>query len=377
MAGLRTAVAVPGAKAPGRVKILDRYLLREFLGYLALGLFGFLAILLVVELFQRIDLFLDQRTSPLLVARYMAYQTPEKIVQILPVAVLLATFLALGQLNKFGELAAMRSAGLSLLRILAPVFATAVLLTAGVFAFNEFVVPPANQARDRTLRQDIERVQGEPITERGNVTYLGEGGRVFLMRLYLIRERRMHEVSLQEFRQGELVRRIDAAEGTWNGSEWVFTSGIVRTFEGGAEQARPFGRMTVTGIAERPEDFAREERSPAQMSWSELRRYVVRLRASGARVSGHLVDLHLKLALPLVNLIVVMIGGSIATRLRSQSAALGFGLSITIAILYYAFVRLGQAFGHTGGLPPYVAAWSGNVLFGVAGAWMLWGAQRR
>jgi len=370
-------VAVRAPARGRRVRILDRYLMREFASYLVLGLFGFVAILLVVEMFQRIDVFLDQHTPPLVVARYMAYQAPEKIVQILPVAVLLATFLALGQLNKFGELAAMRSAGLSLLRILAPIFALAVVLTLGVFAFNEFVVPPANQARDRILRQDIEGVHREEVSERANVTYLGEGGRIFLMRLYLIREQRMHEVSLQEFAGGELKRRIDAAEGSWDGEKWVFTSGIVRTFEDGAEAARSFERMTVTGIRERPEDFAREERSPAEMSWAELRRYVVRLRASGARVAGHLVDLHLKLALPLVNLIVVMIGGAVATRLRSQSAALGFGLSITIAILYYAFVRLGQAFGHNGGLPPYVAAWSGNVVFGLVGAWMLWGAQRR
>ena len=113
------------------------------------------------------------------------------------------------------------------------------------------------------------------------------------------------------------------------------------------------------------------------MSYAQLRRYVVRLRASGARVAGHLVDLHLKLALPLVNIIVVMIGAAVATRLRSQSAALGFGLSIAIAIAYYAFVRLGQAFGHNGVLPPYLASWSGNVLFGAVGAGMLWIAQRR
>ena len=370
-------MAVSKAAQGGGVRILDRYLLREFTSYLTLGLLGFVAILLVVEMFQRIDVFLDQHTSPLLVARYMALQAPEKIVQILPVAVLLATFLALGQLNKFGELAAMRSAGLSLLRILAPIFGVAILLTIGVFAFNEFVVPAANQARDRTLRQDIEKVHREEQIERADVTYLGGSGRIFLMRLYLIREKRMHEVSLQEFRANQLYRRIDAAEGSWDGAHWVFTSGIVRTFDEGAETAKAFDRMRLTGIRERPEDFAREERSPAEMSWAELRRYVVRLRASGARVAGHLVDLHLKLALPLVNLIVVMIGGAVATRLRSQSAALGFGLSITIAIAYYAFVRLGQAFGHNGGLPPYVAAWSGNVVFGLVGASMLWGAQRR
>lgn len=359
------------------MKILDRYLLREFTAYLTLGGCGFVTILLVVEIFQRIDVFLDQHTTPLVVAKYMLFLTPEKIVQILPVALLLATFLALGQLNKFGELSAMRAAGLSLLRILAPVFALAALLTVGIFAFNEGVVPGANRERDRLLQQDIERVQSPQVTERADVTYLGEGGRIYVMRLYLIREQRMHEVSLQEFRHGELFRRLDAAEASWDGKRWVFTSGVVRTFENGKEVARPFERMAVNGLEERPDDFARENRNPAEMSYAELRRYVERLRASGARVAGHLVDLHLKLALPLVNLIVIMIGGSVATRLRSQSVALGFGLSIGIAILYYAFVRMGQAFGHNGALPPYLAAWSGNLLFGGVGLGMLFRAQRR
>jgi len=359
------------------VRILDRYLLREFFSYLVLGVTGFVAILLVVELFQRIDVFLDQHAPPQVVLRYIALQAPQTIVQILPIAMLLATFLALGQLNKFGELAAMRAAGLSLLRILRPIFMLAVLVTVGAFLLNELVVPGANRLRDQVLHEQIERVKTEQPTERSDVTYLGEGGRIYIMRLYLIRERRMHEVSMQEFRNGQLWRRIDADEGSWNGNGWIFSSGVVRTFEGGQEQAKPFDRMTLTGIEERPEDFARESRNPDEMNYAELRRYVERLRASGARVAGHLVDLHLKLALPLVNLIVIMIGASVATRLRSQSTALGFGLSIAIAIAYYAFVRMGQAFGHNGAFPPYLAAWSGNLLFGGVGLVMLWQAQRR
>ena len=359
------------------MKILDRYLLREFSGYLALGVTGFVVILLVVELFQRIDVFLDQHAPPQTVARYLLLQAPQTIVQILPIAMLLATFLALGQLNKFGELAAMRAAGLSLLRILRPIMALSVLVTLGAFLIDELIVPGANRVRDEVLHEQIERVRTEQPTERADVTYLGEGGRIYIMRLYLIKERRMHEVSLQEFHNGALVRRIDADEASWNGSGWTFSSGVVRTFVGGQEQARPFDRMTVGGIRERPEDFARETRNPDEMSYAELRNYVERLRASWARVAGHLVDLHLKLALPLVNLIVIMIGASVATRLRSQSTALGFGLSIAIAIAYYAFVRMGQAFGHNGALPPYLAAWSGNLVFGGAGAVMLWQAQQR
>ena len=187
----------------------------------------------------------------------------------------------------------------------------------------------------------------------------------------------MHEVSLQEFQKGELVRRIDAAEAGWNGNHWVFVSGIERTFENGEEHAQPFDRLEMPGLQERPEDFAKETRQPDEMNWFELRDHVVRLRASGARVANYLVDLHLKLAFPLINLIVVAIGASIATRLRLQSAAIGFGLSVAIAFLYYAFMRTGQALGHQGALPPYLAAWIGDLVFGTVGAFMLWRQQQR
>jgi hypothetical protein len=86
------------------------------------------------------------------------------------------------------------------------------------------------------------------------------------------------------------------------------------------------------------------------------------LRASGARVANYLVDLQVKLAFPLVNLIVILIGAPLATRLRMQSAALGFGLSIAISFCYYALLRTGQALGHSGALNPYVAGWLGDLV---------------
>lgn len=186
----------------------------------------------------------------------------------------------------------------------------------------------------------------------------------------------MHEVSLQEFQAGRLVRRIDAAEATWDGTRWVFASGFLRTFENDAEQAKPFTRLAV-GVCERPDDFAREARNPDEMNVFELRDYIEKLRASGARVANYLVDLHLKLAFPLINFIVVMIGAPVATRMRLQSAALGFGLSIAIAFVFYAFMRAGQAFGHSGVLPPYLAAWMGDLVFGAVGVTMMARAQRQ
>ncbi len=359
------------------MRILDRYVLREFAGYLMLGLAGFITIFVVVDIFEKIDVFLDHRAPALLIARFYLYRAPEVVVQVLPVALLLATFLALGQLNKFGELTAMRATGLSLLRLLRPVFGVALLAVAVAFLLSERVVPSANRERDAIYERQIQGVRRENVSERADVTYLGEGGRIFYMRLYLVKEQRMHEVSVQEFRAGTLTRRIDAAEATWVGGRWVFASGVTRTFEGSREEAKPFERLAVTGLAERPEDFAKESRNPAEMDFGELQAYVAKLRASGARVTNYLVDLHLKLAFPLVNLIVVLIGASLATRLRMQGAALGFGLSVAIAFLYYAILRAGQALGHNGAVPPYLAAWAADLLFGSVGLVMLGSAQRR
>lgn len=359
------------------MRIHDRYLLREFLGYLALALLGFIVIFIVVDILEKMDVFLDHKAPPALVLAYYLNLTPDVIVKVLPVALLLATFLALGQLNKFGELTALRASGISIVRLMAPVFTVAGICVLVSLALGELVVPPATRARNEILQERIQRIQRTSAFERADVTYLGGGGRIWYMRLYLVREHRMHEVSLQEFSKGELVRRIDASEASWDGERWVFLSGFTRTFDAaGHETAEAFQRMGVNGLAERPEDFAKETRSPDEMNVLELRDYVTRLRTSGARVSNYLVDLHLKLAFPVVCLVVVLIGGALATRLRMQSAALGFGLSVAIAFLYYGFIRAGQAFGHSGLLPPTLAAWMGDIVFGSIGLFMMWRAQQ-
>jgi lipopolysaccharide export system permease protein len=359
------------------MRILDRYLLKEFLTYLLLGLLGFIVIFIVVDLIEKMDVFLDHRAPLPLVVRYFVNLTPDVIVKMLPVSLLLATFLALGQLNKFGELTAMRAGGLSLVRIVAPVLAAAGACVLVSLLIGEFVVPAATRARDQIFEQRIQRIQRSTPSERADVTYLGRGGRIWLMGLYLVNERRMHEVSLQEFTGGVLSRRIDAAEATWDGERWQFVSGYVRQFRAGQEVAEKFDRMAVGGLAERPEDFAKPGHRPDEMNWFELKGYVERLRASGARVENYLVDLHLKLAFPLVCVIVVVIGVALSTRLRMQSAALGFGLSVAISFCYYGIMRASQALGHSGALPPYVAAWSADVLFGSVALVMLRQAQRR
>ena len=95
------------------------------------------------------------------------------------------------------------------------------------------------------------------------------------------------------------------------------------------------------------------------------------VRESGRITAEYATERDLKVAFPLVNLMAVLLATPLATRLRRGGVAIGFGLSLVLFFLYIALVRFGQVLGHAGHLPPWTAAWLGNIVFGFAGLVLL------
>jgi lipopolysaccharide export system permease protein len=130
-------------------------------------------------------------------------------------------------------------------------------------------------------------------------------------------------------------------------------------------------------LSEQPEDFQKAPERPDEMGFIRLADYVERLRQSGLRVEKYQVQLDLKLAFPWINFIVVVMGAALAARLRNPNAAIGFGISVFTAFFYYGLMRAGQALGQGGSLPPLVAAWGANAVFGALALGLFISAQRR
>ncbi|HEU4333603.1 MAG TPA: LPS export ABC transporter permease LptG [Candidatus Eisenbacteria bacterium] len=346
------------------MKILDRYVLRETLTALLAGLLFFVAVFIVVDIFEKIDTYLDNRVPAATVASFYLMSIPGIALQVLPMATLLSCLLALGQLGRTNELTAMRTAGFGPGRIAAPLIAMAALLSGAAFVVNEVVLPDLNAERLKLYREEIKKEGTEGTLIRSNLAYLGSGGRTFLIRTYDIAHREMREVVIQEVHENTLVGRIDAATARWERDRWVFRNGYTRRFDAGGETAARFTELTIPGLKEGPADFAEAEEDPKALSYWELEHYIGRLKQSGSRVQRYLVELYLKISFPLTNLIVVVIGVALALRNRRGGLALAFGLSVFISFLYYAAIRTGQALGHNGALPPLLAAWMGNLVFG-------------
>lgn len=358
------------------MKILDRYVLRETLASLVAGLVFFVAVFIVVDVFEKMDTFLDNHVPAGTVALYYAMSVPGIALQVLPMAMLLSSLLALGQLSRGNELTAMRTAGLGPGRIAAPLLGLALLVSGLAFVVNEMVIPDLNARRLRLYRVEIRKENADDVQVRMNLAHLGAGGRTFLIRTYNIAAKEMREVVIQEVRDNALVGRIDAESGMWQGGRWVFHNGYTRRFGKDGETAAQFNELTIPGLKERPEDFAEGEEDPRGLSYWALRNYIDRLHQSGSRVQKYLVELYLKISFPLTNTIVVLIGVAFALRNRRGGLAIAFGLSVFISFVYYALIRTGQALGHNGALHPMLAAWLGNLVFGALGLELFRRARR-
>jgi len=363
------------------VRLIDRYVLREFLLYLLLGVSSFVGIYLIVDLFEKIDTFVDHRAAAHLVFDYYLNNLPVILIQVLPVAMLLAVVLAFGQLRRFNEVSAMQSCGLSPLRITTPLLLVAVLISGGAFLLGEEVVPDAYRQQQETL--DVRIKKKRPADQRGRsgIYYMGRGGRVYVAQHFEPLTPRLVEVSLQQFARSdagqELYRRLDAAEARWRpGGVLEFRDGTLRSFRAGEEKLASFARYADTRTVEQPDEFTRIENDPFNMNRRDLADYIARIRAGGAKVNQYQVDYHLRAAFPASNFIMVLLGSCLSLRILRGGMALGFGVSLFLGFAYYGFLRVGQALGYTGHVPPLLAAWLGNLVFGFFGAVLFWRVNR-
>jgi lipopolysaccharide export system permease protein len=353
-----------------RPRIHDKYLLARFLKIFVYSLLAFVVIYITVNVFEEIDNFIDHDAAFGNIARYYLYSVPFVLTYVVPVSLLLGTVFSMGILARRNELTALLASGVSLTRVAAPIFAVALLSSVVSVFFNDVVVSRANQKKSDIMHHDIEGRQRENPDVKSNFRYLGARGFVYLAETYSHENLALYDVVVQQFDGNTLERRIDAKNAKWSGGHWVFHNGFVRTFEG-EEHVVAFDTLTVPQMKETPDDFIEKEVDEENMTFSELRRYIDRVRNSGGTVQKYLVDLYFKLSFPLAGSIFVLIGVALSSGKRKPSIATGFGLTLAVAFIYYAILRVGQTLGHNGVMPAALAAQLGNIIFLTIGLVML------
>jgi LPS export ABC transporter permease LptG/LPS export ABC transporter permease LptF len=361
-------------------RILDEYVVREFLNMFFLVLAGFLMLMLIFTFFELVGDILRNRIPLTTVGEYLVNLTPNLLYNIAPLAVLIAVLVTFGVLNRNSELTAMKATGISLYRLVVPIVAIAATLAVSLFFFDEYYLPQANRKQD-ALRSII---KGKPpqtfLHPEHNWIFgqqhPGEPGHIFYYEFFDVDHDEFANLSIFEFDPSSfsLSRRIFAARVAWrpaNGT-WNFEHGWVRDMTGAnTEQYREFSSTSFAEIHEEPSYFKKESLQSQEMNFGQLENYIGDLRQSGFDTMRLRVALWQKLAFPLTAIVMAVLAIPFALSMGRRGSLTGIAVAIAVALAYRVVDGLFGAMGNVDYLPAALAAWSPDILFGLTGGYLL------
>jgi lipopolysaccharide export system permease protein len=354
------------------MSILDKYILRQFRNAL---LFLFLAVwtvFLLVDLINQLDKFMDQQASLFSVIKYYLFYSPYIIVLTLPIVVLLATLLSVGQLSRKNEITAMKSVGISLYRILSPILAMGLVISLVIMVVGVAVLPYTDEKKLEVKRVEIEK--GAPYTGGNlyNLLVQDQSGAIFSLKRYNSQKKFGTDVLVQKFRDGHLLERIDAQKMSWTETGWLLERGHYRIFSDSLDLPHPeeyktFDRLLRLDFKIKPEAFTKREKMTEEMSFKELADYIDAKKETKQEVPKELTDLYFKISYPFISLIVVLIAAPLAANPRRSGLAISFALGLFISFAYYILLQILRSLGYSQKLTPFLAAWLANIIFLIVG----------
>lgn len=349
-----------------KVRLLDRYVVREFMRIFAITALGFPLFTIAINLADNIDKYLTRRLPWQDIALAYVFYLPEQVFFITPAAVLFATVFAMGAFSRHSEITAAKASGVSFHRLAAPVFVLAVLASLLTFALGE-LAPLSNERRAVLLGEKELRSQ----SQRFNFVYRADGGRVYAVRTLSVPESAMTDVQIEREGTGpEFPGYFLVAQGArWSEpTGWTLRSGIIRLFlNDSTEIALTFDSLRQRAMTERPLDLLTEPKAPDQMRYAELGHYVRTLERSGSDANKLKVERALKLAIPVTCLIIALFGAPLGLTGTRSGAAYGVAVSLATTIIFLVLVQISKAVGAGGVVPPVLAAWVPNAMFGALG----------
>jgi len=349
---------------------LDRYVFTEFWKILVTTALGFPLLLVIIDLTDNLEKFLGRNLPKQDIALSYLYWIPESMFMVLPAAVLFATVFSIGAFTRHSEITAAKASGISFYRLSLPIFAGALLAAVLDLALAE-VVPITNARRNDLLAED--KFRG--TTMRYNFAFAGEYGRVYKVGQLNTTTKALDQVQIERRGTGiEYPTMVVAAErATWaDGTGWTLQDGEMKLVTDSLpEFAVAFASLRDKRFVERPMDMMAKPRSPQEMRYRELTRFIRALERSGGDANQLRVERALKIAIPVTCIIIALFGAPLATSTQRGGAAYGVGVSLAVTVIFLMLVQLTKAIGSKGLMAPDLAAWVPSVVFALLGIVLL------
>ncbi len=360
------------------MRIIDRHLVKGFTGSFIFSCAFFVLLFVIVDSFNNLNEFLREGVHFGLMVSYYVNLVPVAAAQIVPAGMLVSALYTLSGLNRNHEITALRVSGVSAFQILCPYLLISVVLSIGLFLFNETVVPESavkskiimrgfdlnNKVNDRDKAQSFQ-----------NVTYHSANNRMLYAREYQVSNNTLYDVIILQDNPDYTVKsKLTAKKARFENNRWIFYNVIEYQMnaQGNLIKEPLFSETLPLDLDEKLGDFIVESSDLGLMNTKKILTAIGNSKDSNKkRVHELWLDLHHKIALCFATVFLLLVGGPIAIKIQRSNVIIGIGISFAIIALYYSLESIFLAISKGGRLPSYVGAWLANLLFALYGTYLI------
>jgi len=349
-----------------RIKIIDLYIMRKFLGTFIFSLALIMTIAVVFDVAEKIDDFMEKE-APLraIIFDYYLNFIPYYSILFSPLFVFISVIFFTSRMAVNTEIIAILNSGMSFRRMMWPYFLSSFVIAVFVFVFTNFIIPHSN-----SIRIDFEDKYYRNSRLRRGIIY--NFHRQVFPKVYMYMGTYKPDVqtgvnfTLEKFDDnGRLVSKLVAARVTWDTTihKWSAWTYYIRDINGDVETLRRGVRID-TALTLKPDDFARDPDFVGTMTYRELNDYIDLLRLQGSdELRLFLIEKHRRFSNPFSVFILTLIGVSLSSQKLRGGIGMQIGIGLALSFSYILFMQFASQFSLKGNLDPMLAEWIPNILY--------------
>jgi len=349
------------------MKILDYYILKKFLKTYVFAVFLIVLIVMVIDYTEKIDDFI-RKEAPMhaIIFDYYLNFIPYWANYISPLIVFIATVFFTANLAAKTEIIAILSSGVSFTRLMRPYLIGSSVIAFGTFLMIGWVVPNANKIR---VPFEHQYINGTYFFDKRDV-HIKIAPEVYAyIESYDNNTNTGYRFSLERIANNEIKEKLMSDRITWDTlrKKWTIYDYRIRNLTPG-KTGIVFGTKIDTTLNLLPKDFQNKHLLHETFTLPELERHIDLVRSRGADgIEVFLIEKYLRFANPISIIILTIIGFLVSARKSRGGVGFQIALGFSLAFIYILFFMMSKGIAEGGGMPPLLAVWLPNIIFGGIG----------
>ena len=356
--------------------ILDRYILRKYLGTFVLLLLLFIPIGITVNLAEKIDKILDNEVPFVEVAKYYIDFTIYFANLLFPLFLFLSVIWFTSKLANNTEVIAFLSSGVSFWRFLRPYMIGATVVCLGALVLGMYLAPMASKGFNEFSYQYLKK--GKKDRDQSNVyRQINENDYIYVS-YFNINNRSGNNFTLEHFEGNKMTYKIAARSIRYNEADSTYSLyGYTKRTVG--EDGDLIDRRTKvdTTFTFELEDLTPVEYIAETLNFTQLNDFIEREKAKGSSyINRYQVVQYKRWSLPVSAYILTVIAVAVSSIKRRGGMGVNLAIGIAIGMVFIFFDKIFGTMAEQSDFSPFIATWFPNFVFAILAIYLLNNAKR-